>query len=101
MKLKLDENLGPSIAVELRGAGYDVLMATDQGLGGRGDEVVAEVCRAEQRCLVTLDLDFANPIAFPPARFSPSIAADRRRRGPGTRGVCSKETSRRPRSPPI
>jgi hypothetical protein len=31
---------------------------------------VIEVCRLEQRCLVTLDLDFSNPIQFNPAKYS-------------------------------
>jgi predicted nuclease of predicted toxin-antitoxin system len=70
MKLKLDENLGDSVAAVFGAAGHDVLQAVEQGLGGRADEVLAEVCRVEERCLVTLDLDFANPLAFPPGRYA-------------------------------
>ena len=69
MKLKLDENLGPSAAAVFRGAGHDVLLAVEQGLGGEDDRVIIEVCRAEQRTLVTLDLDFASILNFPPQRY--------------------------------
>lgn len=70
MKIKLDENLGPSIAEIFRGAGHDVLLTVEQGLGGREDRVLIEVCRAEDRCLVTLDLDFASILSFPPGRYA-------------------------------
>ena len=29
-----------------------------------------EVCRVEQRCLVTLDLDFSNPLQYNPSEYS-------------------------------
>jgi predicted nuclease of predicted toxin-antitoxin system len=41
----------------------------DQGLGGRADASVAEVCRREGRSLVTLDVDFANVQAYPPRDY--------------------------------
>lgn len=34
-------------------------------LGGRSDEVIYGKCLAERRTLITLDLDFANPVRFP------------------------------------
>jgi len=70
LKIKLDENLGPSTAEIFREAGHDVLLTVEQGLGGREDRVLIEVCRAEDRCLVTLDLDFANILNFPPRRYA-------------------------------
>ena len=33
------------------------------------DHELADVCRAEHRCLLTLDLDFANPLVFVPGRY--------------------------------
>ena len=33
-------------------------------------KVVIQVCQNEQRCLVTLDLDFSNPLQFNPANYS-------------------------------
>jgi predicted nuclease of predicted toxin-antitoxin system len=69
LRIKLDENLGPSAAAVFRDAGHDVLLAVEQGLGGNEDRVLIEVCRAEDRALVTLDLDFANILNFPPNRY--------------------------------
>jgi predicted nuclease of predicted toxin-antitoxin system len=66
MKFKIDENLPIEVAVALRDAGHDAMSVVDQGLGGRADTSVAEVCRREGRSLVTLDVDFANVQAYPP-----------------------------------
>jgi predicted nuclease of predicted toxin-antitoxin system len=79
MKFKVDENLPLEIAVNLREAGHDALTVVDQGLGGYADEHVAEVCKREQRALVTLDIDFANVQAFPPADYSGIIVLRLRR----------------------
>jgi predicted nuclease of predicted toxin-antitoxin system len=70
LKLKLDENLGPSVAALFREAGHDVRLTREQGLGGREDSVLIEVCRVEERCLVTLDLDFGQILRFPPSRYA-------------------------------
>lgn len=69
MKIKLDENLGPSIARIFQDSGHDACLVRDQGLSGKEDSVLIEVCRAEGRCLVTLDLDFAQILTFPPQRY--------------------------------
>ena len=66
MKFKLDENLGLSVAQVLRDAGHDVSTVYDQRLHGATDEAIYDICRHEQRCLVTLDLDFGNVLRFPP-----------------------------------
>jgi hypothetical protein len=34
------------------------------------DAALIAACTAEARCLVTLDLDFANPLRFPPAGYA-------------------------------
>lgn len=70
MRFKLDENLGPRPAALLADAGHDVSTFAVQDLQGTPDSALIEVCRIEQRCLVTLDLDFSNPFRFPPARFA-------------------------------
>lgn len=70
MKFKLDGNLGTRAVSLFAGAGYDVSTVMAQDLQGSSDEVLIEVCRVEERCLVTLDLDFSNPIRFAPARYA-------------------------------
>jgi len=70
MKLKLDENLGRRAAELLRGRGHDVRTVPDEHLGAAADEVLIQACRAERRCLVTLDLDFGNPFLFTPMEYA-------------------------------
>lgn len=70
MKLKLDENLGRSARDELAGGGHEVATVPEQSLSGATDDALIEACRAEGRALVTLDLDFANPLRFPPERYA-------------------------------
>jgi predicted nuclease of predicted toxin-antitoxin system len=66
VNLKLDENLGQQIARALSDAGHDVATIASEGLSGSPDEVVFSAAAGESRTLVTLDLDFANPLRFPP-----------------------------------
>ncbi len=70
MKLKLDENVDPRAVAILRTAGHDVATVPDEQLSGQPDAAVEATCRLEARCLVTLDLDFANVLAYPPERYS-------------------------------
>ena len=66
MKLKLDENLDVRLAVILRQAGHEVTTVRDQGLAGIDDKELYRHCVSEARTLVTLDLDFANVLRYPP-----------------------------------
>jgi predicted nuclease of predicted toxin-antitoxin system len=64
VKLKLDENLGRHAAILFRDAGHDVATVPDQGLSGAEDRQIIDASSSERRCLVTLDLDFGNPLMF-------------------------------------
>ena len=70
MKLKLDENLGRLAAEILRSSGHDVETVPTENLCSASDRVLIERCLAESRCLVTLDLDFGNPLLFRPAAYT-------------------------------
>jgi predicted nuclease of predicted toxin-antitoxin system len=70
MKMKLDENIGRRGQSLLMEAGHDVCTILEQNLQSAPDPTVIEVCRMEQRCLVTLDLDFSNPLQYNPTKYS-------------------------------
>jgi len=81
MKLKLDENLGQRGRDVLSAAGHDVATVASQSLEKAEDAKLIECCRREKRALVSLDLDFANPLHFRPSDF-PGIAVLRLPRKP-------------------
>jgi predicted nuclease of predicted toxin-antitoxin system len=62
VKFKLDENLSPSLAALFAADGHEAHSVVQQALGGQPDERVIDVCRREQRALITL--------AYPPAKFT-------------------------------
>jgi predicted nuclease of predicted toxin-antitoxin system len=66
MKFKLDQNLGERTRSVFRDAGHDTETIRDEGLSGATDDTIFAHCRAEGRCLVTLDLDFSNVLRYPP-----------------------------------
>ena len=67
MKFKLDENLDARLAPVLAAGVHDVDTVPAEGLRGSPDEEVWAAARADDRTLVTLDLDFSNPLRFPTA----------------------------------
>lgn len=69
MRFKLDENLPLEAADALRVRGHDVDTVADEGLTGAKDPAIIAACAQEGRALITLDLDFANIVAYPPGRY--------------------------------
>lgn len=70
MKLKLDENLGRRAVALFRDSGHDCSSVHAQGLSSASDVNLIDACHREQRCLVTLDLDFGNPLLFRPSQYA-------------------------------
>jgi predicted nuclease of predicted toxin-antitoxin system len=68
MRIKLDENVDARLATFLKRAGHDTNTVQEQSLRGTEDEALYEVCKVEDRILVSLDLDFSNIVRFPPER---------------------------------
>jgi predicted nuclease of predicted toxin-antitoxin system len=81
MKFKLDENFGKRTQQLFRMAGHDVQTVREERLQGSPDRSIYDHCCREQRCLVTLDLDFADVTRFPPNQTA-GIAAIRVPRNP-------------------
>ena len=69
LKFKVDENMPAEVATLLVAAGHDALTVPDQQLAGYPDRHIADVCTHEGRAVVTLDLDFADIRAYPPADY--------------------------------
>ena len=65
----MDENLGHREAEILRQAGHDVANVVGQNMCSASDADLISVCAKEERCLVTLDLDFGNPFLFKPSLY--------------------------------
>ena len=70
MKFKLDENIGQRGQDILRAAGHDVATVFSQSVQSASDIQLIQLCHAEGRAIVSLDLDFANAMRFRPSEYS-------------------------------
>ena len=70
MRVKIDENLPIEFKRLFAESGHDAETVFDESMGGAIDVEVASVCIAEDRVLVTQDLDFADIRAYPPSEYS-------------------------------
>lgn len=66
MKFKLDENLSPELSPLFSEAGHEAHTVLEEHLSGIQDARLFARCVQEGRVLVTLDLDFSNPLRFSP-----------------------------------
>ncbi len=70
MKFKLDENLPIETADLFRAAGYEADTVSEEGLSGATDAELAIRVQHEIQAIVTMDLDFSDIRAYPPADYS-------------------------------
>jgi len=70
MQFKTDENLPVEIAGLLINAGHNAKTVNEQQMQGVKDPFLADICKSENRVLVTLDTDFSDIRAYPPQEFS-------------------------------
>jgi len=69
MRFKVDENLPPEASTFLAEQGHDAVTVWDQQLRGATDPRQAEVCRSEQRVLVTFDVGFSDIRQYQPGQW--------------------------------
>ena len=60
IKIKIDENLGLRVKKIFKTNGFDTRSVIEEDLCSSSDFHLINICKEEKRCLVTLDLDFAN-----------------------------------------
>jgi len=66
MNFKLDENLGRRTQEVFSLCGHRADTVAEENLSGTGDQRLFEICQVEERCVVSLDMDFADILRFPP-----------------------------------
>jgi predicted nuclease of predicted toxin-antitoxin system len=69
VKFKLDENLPELVRESLNELGHDTHTVAQEGLSGAQDDTVLRACVAEDRILITLDLDFSDIRTYPPGSY--------------------------------
>jgi predicted nuclease of predicted toxin-antitoxin system len=76
VRFKSDENLPVEAADVLRAAGFDCHTVSQEGLKGAEDHsIFGRIC-AEDRILITLDLDFADIRTYPSVNTPELLSCD-------------------------
>ncbi|MHB8854363.1 MAG: DUF5615 family PIN-like protein [Ignavibacteriaceae bacterium] len=70
MKFKIDENLPVEISELLIKSGHDSKTVNEQQLKGTKDSVLINLCRQENRAMITMDTDFSDISAYPPEEYA-------------------------------
>lgn len=70
MKIKLDENIPISLAYDLEKLGHDVSSVYHLGMQGTTDQIVWKKVQAEERFLITQDLDFSDVNQYSPGKHA-------------------------------
>lgn len=70
MKFKIDENLPVEISELLIEKGHDTKTVNDEKLKGTSDSILIDICRQENRALITLDMDFSDIKSYPPEEYN-------------------------------
>ena len=83
MRFKLDENLPAQVKDLFNEHGHDAVTVVDEGMGGATDADVTSIYLAEERILVTLDMDFADIRTYPPQDYPGLMVFRLSRHGPG------------------
>jgi predicted nuclease of predicted toxin-antitoxin system len=81
MEFKIDENLPIEAKQLLQEAGHNAALVKDQRLEGKPDSDIVSVCQRENRVLITLDMDFADIRAYPPAQHAGIVVLRLKRAG--------------------
>ena len=63
-RIKLDENFSPYLAETFRAAGHDAHSVLEENLSGSDDLIIYQTILAENRLLITFDLDFGEILAL-------------------------------------
>lgn len=79
MKIKLDHNLSPYLAVIPNELGHDVLTADEEGLSKASDSLLLYQTTVEERVLFTLDKGFADVDTYPLGTHAGIVVFEQRR----------------------
>ena len=89
VKIKLDENITAAAKHLFEAHGHQCHTVPDEGLTGAPDAKLVDVCRSEQRMLVTFDLGFGDVRVYPPSQHSGIVLLRLRDQQPKTRHCTS------------